>query len=136
MRDAQVPLQRAIVAAQKADAVLSGLIASRLFDRVPADAAFPYSSFGRMETSGGGGRCDTGVEIDVQIDSWSRAVGTVEAKTIGAAWAALLSQPEALTVEGFRVTLVRILSINGQSGLDGVTSQSILRVRFYLSAQA
>lgn len=136
MRDAQVPLQRAIVAAGKNDPGVSGLIAGRLFDRVPANALFPYSSFGRMETIGGGGSCDTGIEIDVQIDSWSRAVGTVEAKTIGAAWAALLSRREALTVEGFRVSLVRVLSLNGQSGLDGLTSQSILRVRFYLSPQA
>lgn len=136
MKDAQVPLQRAIVTAAKADADLSALISGRIFDKVPQDATFPYSSFGPMTTIGGGGSCGTPSEVQVQIDSWSRAVGSVEAKTIGAAWLALLTRPGALSVEGFRGGVLGEPVLTGQRGLDQVTSQSILRLRFGLTAVA
>lgn len=136
MKDAQVPLQRALVSAGTADAGINSQIAGRIYDAVPQGATFPYSSFGRMETVGGGGACDAGVEVEAQIDSWSREPGSVQAKTIGAAWAALLGDPSALNVEGFRVVWVRPLRLNGQLGLDRLTSQSSLTVRFALTPTA
>jgi len=139
--DAQLPLQAAIVAVVKASDVLKGLVADRIYDRVPTDTAgkvsatFPYLSFGPFSTDGLGGSCDTGQDIYVQIDGWSRAVGTVEAKRINAALMAVLLAP--FPVEGFQITLARLaMPMTVQPGRDGLTSQSILRLRFSLSPSA
>lgn len=140
MIDGQVELQAAIVAAGRADPGVSGFVADRIFDAVPTNpqgqpsGTFPYTSFGRFETAGVGGQCDTGVEIDVQIDSWSRAVGSIEAKQIGAAWLRLLMSP--FDVDGFEVTIAELLSLGTQRGLDGLTTQSVLRMRFSLSPKS
>ena len=142
MIDAQLALQSAIVTLVKASTAMRALIGNptRIYDRVPTNgegqviAPFPYVSFGPMLTLGLGGDCDTGVEIDVQMDCWSRAVGSVEAKRIGAALALLLNTEFAVT--GFIITIARVVSLQAQDGRDGITTQAILKMRFSLTPTA
>lgn len=135
MSDGQVPLQKAIVEAVRASSVLDGLIAGRIYDDVPLEAVFPYASFGPFDSGAEGGSCDHGEEVEVQIDTWSRTVGSVEAKTIGGALRTLLTSG-VVAPDGYRVTLVRPLPLRTQRGLDGRTTQTILKLRFALTPTA
>ncbi len=142
MIDAQLALQGGIVTAVKASTAMRALIGNptRIYDRVPTNgdgqvvAPFPYVSFGPMTTIGIGGDCDTGDEIDAQLDGWSRAVGSVEAKQVGAALRSLLSA--GFAVPGYRLVYARPLSLQAQGGLDGITTQTILKMRFSLTPTA
>jgi len=82
-------LQVAIVARLKADAFVAAIVEDRVFDSVPEGAQFPYVSLGPTEelsddvTAGGDGTATLkGFEITLQIDCWSRAVGSTEAKRL------------------------------------------------------
>lgn len=136
MSDGQVPLQKAIVAAIKAstDERLKPL-AGQIYDAVPEEATFPYASFGPFDSDADTGACNIGEEIETHIDTWSRAVGSVEAKSIGGALRALLTSG-AVQPEGYRVTLVRPLPLRTQRGLDGKTTQTILKLRWALTPVA
>lgn len=135
MIDGQVALQEAIAVAVKTSSDLAPLIAGRIYDDVPPKPVFPYASFGGFETFGLGGTCDAGVEIDVQIDTWSRAVGSLESKAVGAALLRLMTSG-SVAPEGFKVGFVRPLFLRSQRGLDGRTTQSILKLRFALTPTA
>jgi hypothetical protein len=101
--DAQEALQTAIVSAVKASAAMGALIGDRIYDKVPTRAAvlFPYVAFRGMDSVDASDACHDGVEVFVDLDGWSREVGTIEAKRIAAALALLLDAP--LTVTGFEV---------------------------------
>lgn len=82
MASPELELQGAIVARLKADADVTALISTRVYDPVPAVPVFPYVSFGPREANQDDADCITGFEITFQIDAWSRASGTVEAQKI------------------------------------------------------
>lgn len=75
-------LQAALAKRLKNDALLKGLINGRVFDRVPAQAEFPYISFGPSDETSADADCINAFEISFQIDCWSRAVGFQEARKI------------------------------------------------------
>lgn len=82
MADPDLELQGAIVAALKGDAGVGALVADRIYDRVPENAAFPYVSYGPTDDTSADADCITGFDIFVQLDVWSRAVGLPECKRI------------------------------------------------------
>lgn len=137
MIDAQVPLQAAIVAAVKADAGLGALIADRIYDKVPANTAgqvsatFPYVSFGPMQSVPSDDECHDGVEVFVQIDAWSRKVGTVEVREVVAGLTRLLDT--ALTVASFEVVTFEVQSARTGREADGLTSRGIVQLRYELA---
>jgi hypothetical protein len=67
----ELELQDAIVRALKAQ----GLV---VYDQVPTNAAFPYVSIGPVTTVQDDADCLEAMEITVQVDVWSRAVGVGE----------------------------------------------------------
>jgi len=78
-------LQGAVVARLKADAEVTALIGTRVYDRVPDNGTFPYVSFGPEQVLSVDADCITGFEINMQIDAWSRSMGFPEVKRIAEA---------------------------------------------------
>jgi len=76
---AEAALQKAFVAALKAHPGLSGIIAGRVYDRVPIDAPRPYVSLRDFSSNPFDADCMDSWEIFVGVDVWSEAVGKVEA---------------------------------------------------------
>jgi hypothetical protein len=91
----ELELQGAIVARLKADPAVTALVAGRVYDSVPQNAAFPYITIGPVDSVGFDPDCITGLEIAQQIDCWSRAVGFPECKKITDAVRAALHDREA-----------------------------------------
>lgn len=82
MTSPSLELQGAVVARLASYPGLVELIGGRVYDRVPADATFPYVSIGADQMFSDDAECITGFEITFQIDAWSRAVGFPEVKRI------------------------------------------------------
>ncbi|MCB5173645.1 DUF3168 domain-containing protein [Microvirga lenta] len=107
----EAALQKAIVGKLKADAALSAIIAGRIYDRVPAGAALPYVAIRNIQAVEDGADCIDGLEVFIDLDVWSNAVGKVEASRAASAVRAALSlmplvldEPYALTEIGHRDT--------------------------------
>ena len=137
MIDPSLPLQAAIVAALKASIPVTALIGTRIYDKVPTNQAgqppadiYPYASFGPISPNDDSDTCHDGAEVFVQIDCWSRSVGGVECKRIGAAILLELDRP--LTVAGFKVAIHEVESARYPKPSDGLTSQGILTFRYVL----
>lgn len=82
MASPSLELQGAIVARLKAWAGLSGTVNGRVYDAVPAGAAFPYITVGEGDETSDDADCIDGFEISLDIDIWSRANGYPEARRI------------------------------------------------------
>lgn len=78
-------LQKAIVAALKADSDVTNLVGQRVYDAVPSGATFPYITIGGDEVTQDDAECLEGYEVFSQVDVWSRAVGQPEMKQIAGA---------------------------------------------------
>lgn len=75
-------LQIALTSRLKSDAILSGLVGDRIYDRVPEVAVFPYISYGPSDETGADADCIDAFEITFQLDCWSRAVGYQEVRKV------------------------------------------------------
>jgi hypothetical protein len=82
MASVELELQGEIVKRLKADPAVTALIAGRVYDSVPAGAAFPYVTIGPVDAVEADADCITGLDVAQQIDCWSRAVGFPEVKKI------------------------------------------------------
>lgn len=90
MASPSLELQGTIVARLKADSSVTALVGARVYETVPPEeerhartgAAFPYVSMGPADELSDDAECINGFEIALQVDVWSRAVGSPEAKTI------------------------------------------------------
>lgn len=97
-------LQVAITAALKADATVTGLVSTRIYDRIPQNVTYPCIGVGQ----------DTGEPFDaagldgweqlMRLDIWSRTGGrSVEAVQIAAATYALLHNRTFLLSAGLNI---------------------------------
>lgn len=75
-------MQGFIVNTLKSDAGVQALVGQRVYDRIPDNPVFPYISMGPMQEINEYPDCIDGAELAVQIDAWSRAVGSPEVKRI------------------------------------------------------
>lgn len=105
MTSPSLELQGAIVARMKAFVDLTGLVADRIYDRVPVEPAFPYVSWGPEQAVADDTDCITGFEVFLQIDAWSRAVGFPEVKRVAEAVRAALHQYELPLADNALVSL-------------------------------
>src|SRR5262245_20021507 len=107
--DAALPLQKAIVAALKADAALTVLVAGRVYDGVPVSAVKPYISLGPWQLLADAADCYDASDIAVQLDAWSAGPGSVEVKKVGRAIrAALDGQTLVALDEGQRLVTINV----------------------------
>jgi hypothetical protein len=79
MTSAALELQRAVFAALQGNAELDAAMATvRLYDQAPANAKFPYLTFGRTSVYDWSTDTETGAEHLVTLHVWSKARGKSE----------------------------------------------------------
>lgn len=149
MIDPSVPLQRALFAALRQDALLVAWFASadretpaeapRVFDRIPRDefdrpdVSFPYIHIGADDDQvlDGSDSCHPISECFANVHCWSRALGSVEAKELAAHVARILDAE--IAVEGFSVITHRIEKTVGVPERDGLTKHRVVTPVYELS---
>jgi hypothetical protein len=77
-----VELQKAIFAALGGNAALTAVIGARIFDHAPANAAFPYITFGRTSVYDWSTGTESGAEQLFTLHVWSKGRGKKEALEI------------------------------------------------------
>jgi len=129
--DSTLEVQKAVVAALKADADVTALVSTRIYDRVPQAATFPYveihDALGQpaVETRSG-----EGFEVLLTLGIWSRSqAGTVEAKQIAAAIVDVLNN-STLTLDTKTVVMTLLQDQRVSPLSDGVQTQVIQRWQF------
>lgn len=125
-------LQKLVFDRLLATPAVTGLIGQRVFDHPPADAAFPYVSFGASDYQPDDMECISGRIETLQVDIWSRAQdGKREAKMITDAVKTSLhlypGEPEVGALVLMRVDMVRMMD-----DPDGITSHGIVQIEAHL----
>lgn len=137
MTDTSLAMQAAVIAALKNAAAVETIVAERIYDRVPDNAAFPYVKYGGdqvLQDDIDAGDClQEAFEVFVTLHAWSRKVGQVEAKTLGGAIRAALHNV-ALTVTGHRLVVLEHDSTRYLEDPDGLSSHGVLTFRALLDA--
>jgi hypothetical protein len=132
LADPALPLQKAIVAALKADAAVNALVAGRIYDGVPANAVKPYVSFGPFQVLPEQGDCLDGADATIQLDGWSNKQGsTVEAKQLGAAIAAALDEATLALDLPHKLIDLRLANTRYVREPDGITAHAIVTLRAF-----
>lgn len=121
-------LQQAIYAALVAGSIAGG----RIYDRVPASAAFPYVTIGDEQVIDDGSACMDEWEVISDVHVWSRpAIGSkLEAKALIAQIVPLLAT--TLTVAGFRTVVGDLQSSRIFRDPDGLTEHGALSFRYMI----
>ena len=123
-------LQRASIAALKADPTVVGLVADRIYDNVPTNPTFPYISIGPDQTLPSRAQCIDGSEIIIQFDGWSRSPGFAEAKRINEAVRRCLNGAP-LALNGYRLIDLWLDSSQTLRDPDGLTSHAVITFRAF-----
>jgi len=131
MASPSLELQGAIVTRLKADVALTALIAKRVYDHVPrgsngaVTADFPFVGIADDDVLQDDATCQTGYEITMNLDVWSRKPGFVEAKQIVHAvvkslhnWGAELATNRLITLQHRQTRMFR--------DPDGLTSHGVV----------
>lgn len=132
MSDPSLELQGALVAALKATGALPSVVGGRVYDAVPANAAFPYLSLGDCQVLPDKSGCIDGAEVYPQIDVWSRAVGYPEVKTIAKA-VLLKLDDQPLVVAGFNVVVFEVQGVQYLRDPDGLTRHAAITLHGILT---
>lgn len=125
----EAALQKAIVARLKGDADLTALVAGRVYDRVPAGAAMPYVHLRNFQAVDDGAECVDGLEVFIDIDVWSNAVGKVEASRAAGAIRAALNYAPLTLDEPYALAEIDHRDTNVGDGGDGILSRARLSFR-------
>lgn len=125
MASVELELQGAVVARLKADAALSALVGSRIYDAPPSPVVFPYVTQGEAQTIRADITCLSGSEIYLTIHAWSQAEGYPEVKRIADAVV------EALHMAPLLLATNRLISLMHQNtrtfrDQDDVTNHSVI----------
>ncbi|MBX5063440.1 MULTISPECIES: DUF3168 domain-containing protein [Rhizobium] len=125
MASPDLELQGSIVARLKADATLSALIGSRVYDQPPEGAIFPYFTIGEAQFLRDDATCVSGGQVYLTMHAWSRAVGFPEVKRIADAVA------ESLHLAPLTLATNHLISINHRQtrvfrDADGLTSHAVI----------
>lgn len=100
----------------------------KIYDRVQDGKEPLYVAFGPAQVIDDSVDCVDGYEVFQQIDVWSRAVGSVEAKTVAGQVRAALHEAE-LTLAGFRLIEIRHQDTRVFADPDGLTTHAALSFR-------
>ncbi len=102
MTSAGLELQKAMLAALKADTSLEGLIEGRIYDRVPPKATYPYVTLGSSNTYDWSTATERGSEHLFTLNIWNRADGRKSVLRIMHAIEQLLAAAQ-LRLDGHRL---------------------------------
>lgn len=134
---AELAVQKALYDLWVADAGVGALVGNRIYDRVSPSPTFPYVSFGPADVIDAE-LCGAAVDLSVQVDVWSRAVGSVEAKRILAALRdAVRSAQNAGTffLPGWHLPVIRFTSTRTMLDPDGLTTHGVLTLECHLDPE-
>lgn len=120
-------LIKAVIARLKADAGVSALLAGRVWDEPPVDAALPHLRIGRGESRPvGADGC--GVEQALTLTAVSGFRGAEEARAILAAVRACLNDA-SLEADGVRTVSARVTFSDVFSSPEGARRYAVMRLR-------
>lgn len=123
--DPSLALQAAFVAAIRA---LGTEVGTRVYDRVPTAATYPYIHLGTGSVLPNQADCYDGSDVALTVHIWSRAVGWPEAKRIASAVRAGLHNA-SLPLTGHTLELLEIERTDYLNDPDGLTSHAVLTFR-------
>jgi hypothetical protein len=121
-------LQAAVLAALRADAGVTALVAARIYDEPPAQPIYPYVTIGRAETRPLGGVDGEGVEHALSLTCVSRFGGAEEATAVVGAMRAALHGAE-LTLTDHRLVNLRATFSDTFRATDWRSTYGVLRMR-------
>lgn len=125
MASPSLELWGAVVAALKADNAVTAFVADRVFDRVPADAVFPYLSLGSTWEIEDDAECIDAVDVGLRVDVWSRTVTSAEVRRIADAVRRVLHRAEFDLPEN-ALAMIEHQRTDTLRDADGLTLHSIL----------
>jgi hypothetical protein len=129
LADPSLEIQKAIVAALKADVGVNAIIAGRIYDAVPMNAVKPYVSFGPFDVLPDVGDCIDGGSVFVTLDGWAAGPDTVAVKRLGVAVAAALDEAPLSLDAPQRLVEMTIERTQYLRDPDGITAHAVITVR-------
>jgi Protein of unknown function (DUF3168) len=100
-------LQKAIFEALGANVALAALVGTRIFDHAPANAAFPYITFGRTSVYDWSTGTENGAEQLFTVHVWSKGKGKKEVLEIMELARSTLHDT-SLDLEGYQLVNMRL----------------------------
>ena len=130
MSEPSAALQRGIYAALTNTPTITGLVGTRVYDRVSPTATFPYVRIGSDQTVSDDIDCvEESVEVFSQVDVFSRAQGKVEAKNIAGAIVRAL-KVENIPIEiGYELQEIHHADTRFLDDPDGLSTHAVLSFR-------
>lgn len=128
MKDPALAVQKAVVAALRANAAVSAIVGARVFDQPPQGAEFPYVELGDIQTIGRPTDRLLPSEVYVTLHTWSRAVGKVETRRVMGAIRDALDEA-ALALEGHALDVLQYETGHATDDPDGLTKHGVMTFR-------
>lgn len=134
--DPDLELQGLIVNRLKAYPPLVSLVGAGVYDVVPANAPFPYVSYGPSFTVQEDADCIDGHAVSVQLNSWSRAVGFPECKRINDAVRACLHDVDGLALAENALVYLFHRGTQTLRDPDGLTNHGVMTFDAFVERHA
>lgn len=128
MSDPGAELQKLILDTVKADAGVTALLASRIYDKAPDNVVYPYARFGPVQVIPGDAEGIVSSEHFRQIDIWTDKGGTVACGRICHAFKTALHDQE-LDLSDNKLALIEVDGHRVLEDPDGVRFHGIVSVR-------
>ena len=124
----QFALQTAIYTKLSTDNNLTSTLGASVFDDIPEETPYPYVQLGEDTAIDYSTKDQTGSEVTVNIDVWSRYRGSLQAKNIMDRVHTLLHD-SSLSVTGSNFINMRFEFSDIIRDPDGITRHGVLRFR-------
>jgi hypothetical protein len=123
--DRTLEVQKALVLRLKSVSAVTSLVSTRVYDRAPEKAAFPYISIGDVAATPFDAQLLRGYEALWQIHAWSRKPGAVQCRQVLAAAHGALHW-HSLNLDAGAAVICRVSGKRDLKDPDGVTTHGIL----------
>ena len=124
----QFALQTAVFSKLSTDSNLTSVLKAKVFDDIPENTDYPYVQLGEDTAIDYSTKDQTGSEVSVNIDVWSRYRGSLEAKNIMDRVHTLLHD-SSLSVTGSNFINMRFEFSDIIRDPDGITRHGVMRFR-------
>ena len=130
--DPSVEVHRAVRLALISESTVTDVIpADRVFDSVNPNPTFPYMKVSVDDATEDDDGCGRSWRVAVNVHTWSRAVGTIQAKQINATVRTALDGVSSVT--GFDLNFVQFAGSRVLEETDGRTTHGVVTYEFGVS---